>query len=413
MKRRITLQASRFALFLLLLALALTAGCRRAAPVAQRPTETRLYVETAHPALMLTHDRLLVQGEVIAERVSKVGAEVSGVVRRVAVREGDWVREGDLLIKIDEEELKTRLATVRERIRQAEANLALVQKGARGEEIRQLQENVKAKAAALELAQKSEDRLRRLHEEGVISLSELDAAVSQREQAQAQLSSAREALALMQQGAREEEIEIQRAQLRQAELEAKDLQNKIAKTSVSSPFSGVVEQVLAHKGEVVSPGTPLVKLVGEPIYFEADVPQRHRQKLQEGMEVVVRKGDVRHASRLERILPVVEAESRTFGVRVPVPFDLFPPGAYAEAEIVLGEARRLVIPQKSVKLEGEKTYVFVVRQGQLSKRQVRGRWVEEGFAVLSGLAESDEIVTTLSTYLADGAKVKVVRKRSP
>lgn len=398
----------RFTLWLFLFAFVLTTGCRRAAPPARPATKPALYVETTQPEWMLTRDHLRVQGEVIAEKVADVGAEVSGQVRRVAVREGDRVGQGAVLVKIDEEELQVRLATVEQQIRQAQANLALVKKGARSEEIRQLQENVKGAAAALELAQKNEDRLRRLHGEGAVSLSELDAAKSQREQAQAQLASAREALSLLEQGARAEEIEIQKAQLRQTELEAKDLRRKVAKTSVRAPFSGVVERVLAQRGEVVSPGTPLVRLVGAPVYFEAGVPQKRRRDVREGMEVVLRKGNLRHVGRVERVLPVVEAQSRTFGVRVPVPFDLFPPGSYAEGEIVLGEAKRLVIPPKSVKLEGERTYAFVVEGGKVAKRQVQGKWVEEGFALLWGLAPLDQVVTTLSTYLADGAKVEVV-----
>ncbi|RUR74224.1 efflux RND transporter periplasmic adaptor subunit [Chlorogloeopsis fritschii PCC 9212] len=246
-------------------------------------------------------------GAVKPERSINVSPKESGVLKALLVKEGDTVKQGQILAQMDDSDLQGQLTQARGQLAQAQANLQKAIAGNRPQDIAQAQAQLdEAKAnlqkaiagnrpqdigqaeARLKNAQatltKAEDNFRRnqqLYNAGAVSLQTLNQARADRDSVQAQVNEAQQALALQKAGSRSEDIEQLRAVVRQREqalalLKAgtrqedidaaqaqvtsargslQTIQTKINDTVLRAPFDGVVTQKYADPGAFVTPTT--------------------------------------------------------------------------------------------------------------------------------------------------------------
>ncbi|MBC7349824.1 MAG: efflux RND transporter periplasmic adaptor subunit [Candidatus Aminicenantes bacterium] len=204
----------------------------------------------------------------VESRTARISPRVSGRVLQVLVEEGQAVKPGQLLLELDHEYLDLQLRQAEAAVATARAQLELLRKGARSEDISQAEQQLKQAEVNLEQARNDAGRFRRLYEQGSITQRQKEEAETRLALAEAQHHQAQEALKKMKSLARPEEIEAAEARLRQAEAAVDLLKKNIEDSKVMSPVEGVVTEKAVEPGELVNPGTTLVTISSlDPVYL--------------------------------------------------------------------------------------------------------------------------------------------------
>ena len=234
-------------------------------------------------------DVISASGTIEAVEVN-VAAKVSGQVLELAVDEGSRVEPGDRLAAIDHAALDIQLRQAEAGVRLAEAQLALLVKGARAEDVAQAEAALRQAEAALKLAEDDAGRMRELAKTGSVTPKSRDDAEARLTVAAAQKSAAAEALAKVRKLARPEEVRAAEARLAQAQAAADLLAKTIADCTVTAPAGGVVTHKAVEAGEIVSPGGTVVTLVAlETVHVMIYVTEKElgRVRLGDGADVTI------------------------------------------------------------------------------------------------------------------------------
>lgn len=165
---------------------------------------------------------------------------VSGQIIEVMVKEGSIVKKGDVQAVIDVHEHKKNLEVTLSQLDKAIADLKLLEKGAKPEEIKKAKEILETAKVKAEYSIKERDRLSNLFSEGVVSEEEYDAAVHQADFDQKNLNIAKANLELIESGARPEEIEAQKAVVRDYQSRVDYYKKNMENTELLAPVNGSV-----------------------------------------------------------------------------------------------------------------------------------------------------------------------------
>ncbi|MCX6567859.1 MAG: efflux RND transporter periplasmic adaptor subunit [Candidatus Aminicenantes bacterium] len=189
-----------------------------------------------------------------------IASKVAGELLELAVEEGTKVKPGDKLAVVDHVTLDIELRQAEAGVRLAEAQLALLLKGARSEDIRQAEEAHRQAEAAFNLAEDDARRMRELVRTGSVTPKQREDAEARLTIATAQRSAGAEALKKVRTLARPEEIQAAEARLAQAQASADLLQKTISDCTILAPAAGIVTHKAVEPGELVTPGATLVTL---------------------------------------------------------------------------------------------------------------------------------------------------------
>jgi HlyD family secretion protein len=211
-----------------------------------------------------------VSGQADATEV-QIAPEVGGRIIEMTIAEGDRVKRGDVVARIDTRDIDLSLQRARAERAQADAQLRLLQAGARGEDIRQAESQVAAASADLaaaeaDLAAAGTDlqRFERLLESNSGSQKQRDDALTRRQMAadrvaaaRARQAGAREAVARLRAGSRREEIDGARARVEAVDAQIATLEKAKSDTVLTAPIDGIVTERLLDPGEIVAPRAPV------------------------------------------------------------------------------------------------------------------------------------------------------------
>jgi len=327
-----------------------------------------------------------VQGSLLADEHAVVGAKVAGRVEHVNVDFGSPVRQGDLLVILDTEDLDLKIKQAEAQLEQARANIGLKP----GEDEQQLDRR-RAPTVLQEEALRNEakanlDRALSLAEHGAITKEELQQREAAFEVAEAKVRSAlnnvEEQLALI--GVRGAELALARQNREDADTRA--------------PFDGVVQQRHVAPGSYLQVGQPVVSLVRtDPLRFRAGVPEREATRIRANQEIRLKVEGNPDAivAKVTRISPALELSNRALIVEadVPNPQSQLRAGLFAEAEIVVDlQARTLAVPAGAVNEFAGVEKVWLVRDGKAAEEIVlTGRRTESRVEILRGLKEGDVV----------------------
>lgn len=182
---------------------------------------------------------------------------------------------------------------------------------------------------------------------------------------------------------------------------------------IRAPYDGRVVAKMINKGDLASPGTPLLIIEQKNLFnVELMLPERYIQTVSEGLAVKVvvpALNDEEFTGNIERIVPAADAPSRSFQVKVHMPSgQALKSGMYARVSIPLGSTSMMLIARTAITEQGQLDGVFVVDNNQIAHlRLVRtGKIVGEQVEIVSGLNEDDRYVTVIPTHIRDGVKVK-------
>lgn len=358
-------------------------------------------------------------GEIVATRYADIGSSAMGRLVGLNVKEGDRVKAGQVLARIDRVQAASSAAA-------ASAGLGALEADARGlsDQARSAQAELDAASARAAESQKALARATDLRTAGLIPQSDLDTAIANADSAAAQVASATASVARAAQTNNAAERRV--TQGRAEQTRARDL---LDKTEITAPIDGVVTRLDVEEGEMVvigvqnQPGTILMTVSdlsainAEVKVAEADVL---RLALDNRATITVDAANGRTLpGRVVEIgasaLPQVgtQAAAREFRVRVRLEGDtaVLRPGLTCDAEILVAErANVLTVPLQAVVQRGADTGVFVVANdtvtftkvttGVIGGLSIEVDGVPEGASVVSGPFQALREMT-------DGARVRV------
>lgn len=344
-----------------------------------------------------------------------LGSTLTGRVLEVAVAAGDRVKQGDVLVRLESEELRAALAQAQAGERQAAARLAGLRSTGRGSA-----QATNAQAdSVLVAAQADLRRTQDLVAQGFLSAARLDEAQRAASVARAQQAAARaQSAANAEQGT---DVAQAQAQLSLAASATAAARARLTQTVLSAPADAQVLARLVEPGQIVQPGRALLSLaLAGPLQLVAQVDERYVEQLQVGQAARVVADaypEQRFAARVLSIAPVVDAQRGAIEVK----FSLAPPApGFLREDMTLSveveTARRdaaLVVPAAALR-GGEiatpsapTAVVLVERDGRAEGRRVRlGLRTLDAAEVLEGLAAGDTVL--LGGTLEPGSRVRVV-----
>lgn len=203
---------------------------------------------------------LLIQGEADATRMD-ISARVDGRVSTRPVSRGDNVVPGQLLIRIENPELITRLQEAQAALAVAQAKLSHIEAGTRAEEVAQRKAAVDIAGSNQTLAQRTYERARELAQSGNAPVQRLDEATNSLTIAQRSADQAKHAYDEAVAGYTVEERAIARANVAQAQASINTIEAQVRELEIGAPISAQVYQIGSEVGEYVAPGVPLLSLV--------------------------------------------------------------------------------------------------------------------------------------------------------
>jgi len=367
-------------------------------------------------------------GYVVPYRKIELSPKLTGRIEWIGVDKGDRVRAGQVLIRLDQRELKAQADQARAALEQARHRLAELETGSRPQEVEQARAAVRQAEANLQNADRNLRRMRELHADGAVAQQQVDDARTAYEVALAQLRSASESFDMWKVGPRREQIDQARAAVRQAEASLALALAILENTEIRAPEDGTILERLAELGETVTTGVTATRGAKSAIVsmanlndlrVELDINQNDLRRLRLGMPaqiVLDAFPDRPYRGTLVEMAPEANRQKATLQVKVKVhdPDGMIRPEMNARVTFQdpprNGGPPRVFIPRESVVDAAEKPAVFVVRDGKAARRPVRlGSESGTNVEVLEGLAGGEGVIVRGMAGLADGTPVRVKR----
>lgn len=331
-------------------------------------------------------------GTISAEGTASVVAMVSGNVEQVAVSVGDTVTAGDLLCRFDDESARLSLQNAQAAVSSAQEsyNSAVANYG--GADLPLLQEQ-------LRLAQDNYDDTLALLEIGAASQAEVDQAHQTLLSAQAGVEAARASLNSAQAGIRSAQVGVESAQY------------QLSLYNLTAPISGVVEAVNVTENNFAASGTAAFVISnGSNKTVTFYVTDSVRQTLTPGQAVTVNYNGQTYEGAVTEIGGVVNAQVGQFQVKAVIDGaqDL-PDGLSVELTTTAHRANGAVlVPSDAMFFEDGVAYVYLLQDGKAVRSDVTiGLYTADEIAVTDGLTPGDQVITTWSASLRDGADVRL------
>jgi membrane fusion protein (multidrug efflux system) len=220
---------------------------------------------------VVSTDDARVKGTIVA-----VSAKVSGRVEKVVVNEGDSVQAGQVIATLEKQEFEAQLEQAKANLEMVQAKLAAAIAGNRHQEIAAANASVRQTMANLDNAQKNYERAETLYNQGAISVQQRDTAKTAADVAQAQYASATEQYSLSAEGSRPEDIQIAKAQVRQAQAALTNIEIQLNDATVKAPVSGVVALKSVEDGEVIVAGQQLFSITNlADVWISANIEETY------------------------------------------------------------------------------------------------------------------------------------------
>ncbi|WP_234569141.1 efflux RND transporter periplasmic adaptor subunit [Rhodohalobacter sp. 614A] len=339
-------------LTILLFALGVLSACET--EVAEHEEQVKsVNIETEQVETEVFESYLRLVGTVITNSDVQVAAEVSGRITEVRKNEGEVVRKGETVVKVDD---------------------------------RKLQQEFNRLRATTEQSRENYERLQRLYEEENIG-SEIDYLNAKYG------------------------YEQNRAALESIKV---DLEN----TSISAPFPGSVESIFTEAGEMVSPGTPVFRLINrDDKRVLIGVPARYSGAVDLGDNTEVWfdfDPDTKYQLPVTFVGSAIDPRNRTFEVEIKLPVDISQIKVDMIANVRLRTERieeAIVVSEQYIFQKEGNDVVYVLNQNEQGEPIASQKIVSLGSAygnavvVEDGLNAGDELITLGASYLQDGSRV--------
>lgn len=352
-------------------------------------------------------------GSLTGDQQTDVAPQTSGKVVALGVDIGSHVSRGQMLIRLDDSELKLR---VDQSVAQVEQTKAAVRQAEEKIGLRPGQQfdpdrvaEVSGAKVALDLAEKNLKRAEKLIESGDVSRSFYDQQRAQRDQLKevydAAVAQARQNFAA---------VQVARTNVANAEAQLALSRKNLSYAVIPAPIDGYVTERTADLGEYVSPQQKVATIVRtNPLRIRIDIPEQAIPAVQQGQSVSITTSawpDKNFSGRIARIAPNVTAQSRTLTVEAEIENSdgALKPGQFATVRILQSRSEPAVlVPSRAVVNESGVYRLFVIKNGHAEQRLVQvGQTEGDLVEVKSGVAADEQVATSNVELLSDGVAIR-------
>jgi len=369
-------------------------------------------------------------GYIVAHHKINVNSKVTGRVAWIGVEKGDKVKQGQPLVRLEDEEFRANVKQSEGAAASARAYLQQLQTGSRPQEIEQSQHNQSEAEATLTNDRITLNRTRTLVEQGVMSRSQLDDAQAKFEADQQRVNSLRQSFELARIGPRQEEVERARGSLLQAEGQLAYAKAQLEATIIRAPVSGTILERTAEKGELITSqfasqaeGGPVGSVVSladlNDLQVELDISQDDFAKLspkQRGVVTTDAFPDRKYDGVIAEIAPEANRQKATVQVKVQIlnPDSYLRPEMNATVKFIAAESASantgpsgVLVPASALRDRGGKKVVLVAFGGKTVEREVRVLSQRSNGYLVDGLTGGEDVITAGPADLKNGQKIKV------
>jgi HlyD family secretion protein len=366
-------------------------------------------------------------GYIVAAHRIEVAAKVIGKVKWIGVEKGDRVQEGQVIVRLEDDEYQAQLQQAKGQLANLEAKLAEAMHGSRPEEVAQAQANLDSAKADMDDAKLSIDRALKLRQEGLTPQQSVDDAQTRYDGAVHRVNSLRKTFELVKLGPRQEEIDSLRGQVEQARGALAFAETTLANTIIRAPVTGTILEREVEKGEFVT--TSFVGDRGAKGYVvsladlndlevELDIAQNDFAKLHAGQHGTITTDafpDRKYDGFIKEISPEANRQKATVQIKVKVsqPDDFLRPEMNASvaflsdakpaAESSAAAAPVVMVPAGAVRDNA----VFVLLDGKAVRKPVKVGAASSGSVrIEQGLIGGEDLISDPPADLKDGAKVR-------
>ena len=363
------MRSKRIFLFFFILILA---GCG-VKPEAQKPKAS----QTSNKPLLITQEDLLsvqnaelasgpvITGSIQPERKADLRSEIAATILQVLKENGEAVKKGELLVRLDDTAIRDSLQSA--------------------------QEAARASSQTLDQAERQLQRLKTLRASGMASMQQLEDAEVRRNNAQSDLVAAK--------------------------ARAVSARQQLQRTEVRAPFDGIVSERKVSPGDTALVGKELLKVIDpKSMRFEGLVVADKATGVKVGQKVNFRVNgyaDQVFSGLVKRVDVAANATTRQVEVLVALDQAQQPKmsGLYAEGRIEVASSSTLMLASTAILKEGDRSFVWLVKDGKLTKLPIKlgERDPRRGdYVVLSGLNAGDKVVRNPQSNLKDGQTAQMV-----
>src|SRR5712692_7086131 len=370
---------------------------------------------------------LTATGYIVAHHKIEANAKVTGRVAWIGVEKGDKVKEGQVLVRLEDQEFRAQYDQARGAAESARAQLSQLQNGSRPEEIQQAEHNLSEARATAANDKITLDRTKNLVAEGVLSKQALDDATAKYEASQQRAHSLEQNYQLAKIGPRSEEIARAKGVVLQAEGQAAYAKSQLDATVIRAPIDGTILDRSAEKGELItgqfaSAARPVFSLANlNDLQVELDIAQDDFARLGPKQKAEVRVDafpDLKYKGQIAEISPEANRQKATVQVKVQVldPDEHLRPEMNSTVNFLADEGKaqtvssgpvKVFVPSPALRDRDGKKVVFVAFNGKALEREIRVKAQRSGGVLVEGLNGGEDVVTTAPQTLKDGDKIKI------
>ena len=373
-------------------------------------------------------------GYIVAHHTINVNSKVTGRLAWIGVEKGDKVKEGQVLVRLEDEEFRASYEQAKGAVENARAYLDELQHGSRPEEIQQAQHNLDEARATLVNDKLTLDRTKELAGSGVVSRQQLDDATAKFDSDQQRVNSLQRGFELAKIGPRAEEIARAQGALVQAQGQLDYAKSQLDATVIRAPVTGTILDRTAEKGELVTsqfasaavggPQGSVVSLADlNDLQVELDIAQADFARLgpnQKGIVTTDAYPDKQYDGQIAQISPEANRQKATVQVKVQV----LNPNKYSDVQLrpemnatvrfLANETPKntkdpagVFVPSAAIRDRDGKKIVLIAYNGKAVSREVHITSQRADGALVDGLVGGENVISKAPTTLKDGDKIKI------
>ncbi|MDD3268507.1 MAG: efflux RND transporter periplasmic adaptor subunit [Syntrophomonadaceae bacterium] len=308
---------------------------------------------------------IILNGDIVSFQEASVSAKIAAKAESVIVENGTFVNEGQALVMLQQIDYQNALAVAEAALEKAEAGL-----------------------------HKSEldyERCRELYAQGAVSESTYDDT--------------------------DIALRVARADVKAAHAAVSSAREVLNNTTITAPFAGLVANCNIHTGEIVNPGSELMRVVDiSSVYVVTNIKQKDVARVEKGQEAMINVPGLNNhefMGTVAAVNPVGNSSARVFAVKIKVKNEeaLLKPGMFATAEIKTGVTSKVMaVPANSVIGQSGRQYVFIVEGQKARQQEVKtASMLENMVEVTSGLEKDQQIIISNVNNLKDGDLIEICR----
>jgi HlyD family secretion protein len=369
-------------------------------------------------------------GYIVAHHKIDVNSKVTGRVKWIGVEKGDKVKEGQVLVRLEDDEFRAQYLQAEGAVENARAYYEELQHGSRPEEVQQAQHNLDEAHATAANDKITLDRTKELYAQGVVSKQSLDDATAKYEADQNRMNSLNQAYALAKLGPRAEEIERAKGALLQAEGAAAYAKSLLDATVIRAPVTGTILERKVEKGELATAqfastaeGGPQGSVVAladlNDLQVELDIAQNDFSRLkpaQRGIVTVDAFPNLKWDGQIAEMSPEANRQKATVQVKVQIknPDEHLRPDMNATVKFLADDDKNAsrgpagaIVPALALRDRDGKKVVFIAQDGKAVMKTVRVINQRSDGYLVDGPINGENVITSAPENLKDGQSIKI------